>query len=113
MADSPLVTIGLPVYNSERYLEESLKSLLAQTYSEFVLIISDNASTDGTPAICQKYADADPRVKYYRNDSNIGNPGNFNRIFELCKTRYLKGIRFQIRAGSGALSCRASSPSAR
>lgn len=86
----PLVTIGLPVYNSERYVEQSLKSLLAQTYRNFVLIISDNASTDGTAAICRRYEQADPRVKYYRNETNIGNPRNFNRIFDLTATPYLK-----------------------
>ena len=90
MTESLLVTIGLPVYNSERYLERSLDSLLAQTYSAFVLIISDNASTDRTALICKKYADADSRVKYFRNESNIGNPRNFNRVAELTTTRYLK-----------------------
>ncbi len=90
MTESPLVTIGLPVYNSEKYLEQSLNSLLAQTYSDFVLIISDNASTDGTPLICKRYADADGRVKYFRNDTNIGNPRNFNRVAALTTTRYLK-----------------------
>lgn len=90
MTDSPLVTIGLPVYNSERYLEQSLKSLLAQTYTDFVLIISDNASTDGTAEICERYAAADARIRVYRNKTNIGNPGNFNRVFELTTTRYLK-----------------------
>jgi glycosyltransferase involved in cell wall biosynthesis len=71
-------------------LEQSLKSLLAQTHSDFVLIISDNASTDGTAEICHRYAAADSRIKYYRNEKNIGNPGNFNRVFELTTTRYLK-----------------------
>ena len=90
MSESPLITIGLPVYNSERYLRQSLDSLLAQTYSDFVLVISDNASTDGTAQICREYAAADPRIKYFRNDTNIGNPRNFNRVFELTATRYLK-----------------------
>lgn len=90
MSDGTLVTIGLPVYNSERYLRESLDSLLAQTYRDFALIINDNASTDGTPRICEEYAAADPRVKWFRNATNIGNPRNFNRVFELTTTRYLK-----------------------
>jgi glycosyltransferase involved in cell wall biosynthesis len=67
-----------------------LDSLLAQTCSDFVLVISDNASTDGTARICREYAAADPRIKYFRNDTNIGNPRNFNRVFELTSTRYLK-----------------------
>ena len=90
MTESPVVTIGLPVYNSERYLEQSLKSLLAQTHRDFVLIISDNASTDGTAEICRRYAAADSRIHYHRNEKNIGNPRNFNRVFELTTTRYLK-----------------------
>ncbi len=86
----PLITVGLPVYNSERFVRESLDSLLGQTYAKFVLIISDNASTDGTAEICRRYAAADSRVQYTRNETNIGNPRNFNRIANLCKTRYLK-----------------------
>lgn len=89
-AKAPLVTIGLPVYNSERYLSQSIDSLLAQTYRDFVLIINDNASTDGTAAICKRYVQQDSRVRYFRNDVNIGNPRNFNRVFERCETPYLK-----------------------
>ena len=90
MTESPVVTIGLPVYNSERYLKQSLDSLLGQTLSDFVLVISDNASTDGTRLICEQYAAADSRVKCFRNETNIGNPRNFNRVFELTTTPYLK-----------------------
>lgn len=90
MSHSPLVTIGLPVYDSERHIRRSLDSLLAQTYRDFVLVISDNASTDGTARICQEYAAADSRVKYFRNPVNIGNPRNFNRVFALTTTKYLK-----------------------
>lgn len=90
MTSSPLVTIGLPVYNSERYVKQSLDSLLAQTYTDFALVISDNASTDGTADICKQYAARDSRVKYFRNEVNIGNPRNFNRVAELTTTPYLK-----------------------
>jgi glycosyltransferase involved in cell wall biosynthesis len=90
MTTKPIVTIGLPVYNSERYLQQSLESLLAQTCRDFVLVISDNASTDSTPDICQRYARADSRIRYHRNAVNIGNPRNFNRVFELTETPYLK-----------------------
>jgi glycosyltransferase involved in cell wall biosynthesis len=86
----PLVTIGLPVYNSERYLSQSLDSLLAQTYRDFILIVSDNASTDGTADICRRYAERDPRIQYHRNEANIGNPKNFNRVCSLTTTKYLK-----------------------
>ena len=90
MIERALVTIGLPVFNSQRYLRQSLESLLAQTYTNFVLIISDNASTDDTSRICREYADSDSRIKYFRNATNIGNPRNFNRVFELTNTPYLK-----------------------
>ena len=88
--DAPLVTVGLPVYNSEQYLPNSLRSLLTQTYEDFVLIISDNASTDRTAEICQDFAAGDKRIRYYRNPTNIGNPANFNRVFQHSSTPYLK-----------------------
>jgi glycosyltransferase involved in cell wall biosynthesis len=90
MPESPLITIALPVYNSKRHVRQSLESLLAQTYKDFVLIISDNASTDGTADICQEYAKSDSRIQYTRNPANIGNPGNFNRLVGLTTTKYIK-----------------------
>jgi glycosyltransferase involved in cell wall biosynthesis len=90
MSAEPLVTIGLPVYNGERFIRQSLDSLLGQTFRDFRLIVSDNASTDSTAAICQEYAARDPRVVYTRNDHNIGNPRNFNKIANLTTTKYLK-----------------------
>lgn len=86
----PLVTIGLPCYNSERYIAQAIESLLAQTYGNFKLIISDNASTDSTAAICQRYASTDSRVQYTRNPVNIGLTRNFNRVFGLSDTKYFK-----------------------
>ena len=86
----PLVTIGLPCYNSERYIAQAIDSLLAQTYGNFKLIISDNASTDSTGAICQRYAAADSRIEYTRNPVNIGLTRNFNRVFSLSNTKYFK-----------------------
>lgn len=85
-----LVTIGLPVFNSARYVAQSIESLLDQTYRDFELIISDNASTDETSRICQHYASIDRRIRYTRNDANIGNPRNFNRIAKLTTTPFLK-----------------------
>jgi glycosyltransferase involved in cell wall biosynthesis len=82
-SSTPTVTIGLPVYNSERFLVQSIESLLSQTYRDFVLVISDNASTDGTTAICERFARTDSRVRYHRNPENIGMNPNFNRVFEL------------------------------
>ena len=66
------LTIGLPVYNGEDFLAESLESLLGQTYDDFELIISDNASTDRTADICKQYAKMDSRIRYIRQDYNIG-----------------------------------------
>ncbi len=88
--DSPRVSIGLPVFNGEKYLAETLDSLLAQTYSDFELIISDNASTDGTQEICQAYAAEDGRIRYVRNETNLGASKNFNRVFELASGEYFK-----------------------
>jgi glycosyltransferase involved in cell wall biosynthesis len=86
----PRVSIGVPVYNGESFLKEALDSLLAQTYTDFELIISDNASTDGTEEICRMYASHDRRVRYYRNAKNVGVGPNFNRVFELSTGDYFK-----------------------
>jgi len=84
------VSIGLPVYNGENYLEQALDSILAQTYSDFELIISDNASTDRTAQICQSYAAKDSRIRYSRNPQNLGGVPNYNRTFELSSGEYFK-----------------------
>jgi len=70
----------MPVYNAEKYIREAIDSLLAQTYTEFELIISDNYSTDGTEAICRKYLSLDPRVRYIRQHQNQGAPANFDFV---------------------------------
>ena len=84
------VSIGMPVFNGEKYLRESIGSILSQTFQDFVLIISDNASTDHTQEICQQYARQDNRISYYRNERNIGGPTNYNRVFELSSSEYFK-----------------------
>src|SRR6266404_730145 len=86
----PRVSIGLPVYNGEPFLEQAIDSLLSQTYSDFELIISDNASTDRTGEICAAYAAKDPRVRYHRNVQNIGVDRNFNHTFELARGEYFR-----------------------
>jgi glycosyltransferase involved in cell wall biosynthesis len=88
----PPVSIGLPVYNGEDYIRYALDSILNQTYSDFELIISDNASTDGTEQICRAYADKDKRIRYFRNTTNLGAAGNFNRVFEMSTGKYFKWI---------------------
>jgi glycosyltransferase involved in cell wall biosynthesis len=84
----PLISIGMPVYNGQRYIRQSLDSLLAQDYENFELTISDNGSTDSTREICLEYAARDKRIKYYRNESNMGATWNFNRVFELSSGEY-------------------------
>ena len=72
MSVSPPLTIGLPVFNGENFLAESLNSLLARTYADFELVISDNASTDRTAEICRDYAAGDKRIRYIRQSVNSG-----------------------------------------
>jgi glycosyltransferase involved in cell wall biosynthesis len=86
----PRVSIGLPVYNGENYLRPALDSILQQDYTDFELIISDNASQDTTEQICREYAAKDPRIRYYRNEKNIGASGNFNRLVELARGEFFK-----------------------
>ena len=85
-----LVTIGVPVYNGERFLTQCLDSLLSQTYQNWVLVISDNASTDRTQQICESYVQSDPRIRYRRNPLNIGMYGNWNQVLQLVRTPYRK-----------------------
>lgn len=86
----PRVSIGMPVYNGDRFLKEALDSILAQTFRDFELIISDNGSTDRTQEICNAYAAGDHRIQYYRNEQNLGASWNQNRVFQLSKGEYFK-----------------------
>ena len=88
--NKPRVSIGMPVFNGENYLAEALDSLLTQTFSDFELIISDNASTDKTEEICRAYAVRDQRIRYFRNQENLGASRNYNRVFELSSGEYFK-----------------------
>jgi glycosyltransferase involved in cell wall biosynthesis len=78
------------VYNGERFLPETLDSLLAQTYGDFELIICDNASTDGTEQICYAYKNRDKRIKYYRNTINLGAARNYRKTFVLSSGQYFR-----------------------
>lgn len=78
----PQVSIGMPVYNGEPFIREALDSLLAQTFTDFELIISDNASTDGTEAICREYAAKDARIRYVRQVENRGAMPNFQFVLD-------------------------------
>jgi glycosyltransferase involved in cell wall biosynthesis len=86
----PRVSIGLPVYNGENYLAESLEALLGQSYEDFELIISDNASTDGTADICRRYAAQDTRIRYVRQPRNIGCAPNHNFVIEQARGQLFK-----------------------
>ncbi|MGH7793398.1 MAG: glycosyltransferase family 2 protein [Candidatus Binatia bacterium] len=85
---SPLVSVGIPVYNGERTIRHALDALLAQTHQHLELVISDNASTDRSGEICQEYAAKDPRVKYFRNPANVGVYANYRRVVALATGEY-------------------------
>jgi glycosyltransferase involved in cell wall biosynthesis len=91
-APSPLpkLSIGLPVYNGEEFLPQALDCLLAQSFRDFEVIISDNASTDRTTQICRDYAARDGRIRYFRSELNLGALPNFNRTFELSAAPFFK-----------------------
>src|SRR5436190_10934974 len=86
----PRVSVGIPVYNGERFLKGAIDSLLSQRFTDFEILISDNASTDGTQAICEEYVANDQRVSYFRQRTNIGAPGNWNYVAKLARGTYFK-----------------------
>ncbi|MFH1619526.1 MAG: glycosyltransferase family 2 protein [bacterium] len=85
---TPLVTIGLPVYNGEKYLAQALASLLAQSFTDFELIISDNGSSDGTGAICEAFEKQDKRIRCFRQPNNRESLWNFNFVLEQAQGKY-------------------------
>jgi glycosyltransferase involved in cell wall biosynthesis len=90
VTDVPRLSIGLPVYNGERYLAESIEALLGQTYEDFELIIADNASTDGTASICRRYQKEDSRIRYLRHPRNIGCAPNHNCLVDHARGELFK-----------------------
>jgi len=88
MRKTPKVSVGLPVYNGAKHLRLALDSLRIQDYPNLDLLISDNASTDGTAEICSEYARRDSRIRWFKNETNIGAAKNFNRVFELASGKY-------------------------
>jgi GT2 family glycosyltransferase len=85
---SPLVSVCIPVYNTERFIADAVRSTLAQTFRDLEVVVVDNASTDATPHVLAGFTD--PRIRVFRNDENIGAAGNFNRAVSLARGRYLK-----------------------
>ena len=86
------VSIGIPVYNSARFVAVAIESILAQTFTDFELVIADNASTDNSVEVCERYAAKDSRIRFYRNPQNCGAAGNFNRVFELSSAPYFMWV---------------------
>ncbi len=86
----PLVSVGLAVYNGENFIREAIDSILGQTFRDFELIITDNASTDSTQAICEAYAAQDDRIRYVRNPVNLGCTQNQNYTVQLARGKYFK-----------------------
>ena len=89
-SEMPTLSIGLPVYNDDKFLSQTLDCLLSQSYCDFELIICDNASTDNTSEICRSYASRDSRIRYHRNQTNLGVSRNFNLSFHLSRGKYFK-----------------------
>jgi glycosyltransferase involved in cell wall biosynthesis len=84
----PQVTVGVPVYNGEKFLREALDSILGQTFRDLIVRISDNGSTDSTASICEEYARRDARIEYRRHDTNRGAVWNFNELAREPATQY-------------------------
>jgi glycosyltransferase involved in cell wall biosynthesis len=89
-SNPPCVSIGMPVFNGEAFLAVALDAILTQTFTDFELIISDNASIDRTEEICRTYAAQDSRIHYYRSPQNFGAAWNFNHVFQLARGQYFK-----------------------
>ena len=85
---TPQITIGMPVFNDVLFIEKSIKSILSQIFTDFILIISDDGSTDGSQQICEKYVELDSRVKYIRQPKNLGISKNMQYLLSLAETPY-------------------------
>lgn len=88
--DAPTVTVGMPAYNAAPWIAASIESILDQSFRDFELVISDNASTDATLAICQRYASADVRVRVIANPQNVGANRNYLAVLRAARGRYFK-----------------------
>jgi glycosyltransferase involved in cell wall biosynthesis len=98
----PQISIGLPVYNGEKYLASAIESILVQDFEDFELIISDNASTDSTPEIIRSFKDK--RIRLYNNSKNIGLARNHKRVFELARGEFFKWMAYDDTYHSSFLS---------
>lgn len=87
MKKKPLLTVGIPTFNRKDWLKKAIESVLKQSYTDFILLISDNASSDGTEEMVKSFSD--DRIRYFKNQTNIGAIANMNKIFELADTKYV------------------------
>ncbi|MDY6938753.1 MAG: glycosyltransferase family A protein [Cyanobacteriota bacterium] len=92
LSSNPQVSFGLPVWNAAKYLPRLFDSLLAQDFCDFEVVVSDNASDDRTPEICEEYIRLGLPLRYYRNSENIGQIPNFNRVLDLARGKYFRWI---------------------
>lgn len=86
----PVISIGMPVYNGQDYLAEAVESILQQTHHDWELLICDNASTDATQEMALDFARKESRIRYFRNELNLGAAANYNYAFTLAKGKYFK-----------------------
>ena len=86
--EKPLVFVGIPVYNGEKYIQRRIESILSQSYSEFEILISDNASNDSTSDICKKFEKFDRRITYFQQPKNLGYVKNFNYLIKNGRGKY-------------------------
>jgi glycosyltransferase involved in cell wall biosynthesis len=98
----PTISVAIPVFNGANFLADAIESVLAQTFGDLELIVSDNGSTDGTAEICRHYA-GDPRVRYFRNDRNLGAVPNFNQALGHARGLYFKWLAHDDRLVPGYL----------
>src|SRR5687768_17171063 len=87
---TPRVSIGMPVRNGQKYIREAIESIVAQTFTDWELVVCDNASTDATEQIVREFAARDSRVRYHRNETDIGPAGNHNLGFHLARGEYFR-----------------------
>ena len=100
----PLVSIGIPVYNAESTIAACIESALAQNYANFEILISDNPSTDATSEKCKLFQNSDKRIRYFRQDRNIGGLNNFNFVLQESKGFYFRWLGSDDVISSNSLS---------
>ena len=88
MNSNNLISIGVPIYNEEKFIRQALDTLLSQSYQDIEIIVCDNASTDRTPEIIQEYMKTHANIKYYREDTNKGSLHNYIKAFQLSNSKY-------------------------